>query len=230
MGKIEGFFAERKRLTELALKRASLVTKRLFALDGAAYEDGALPRKTKELLGLAASLVLRCDDCVTYHVCGAWDAGASGEEIDKAMSAARVVGGSSVIPHLHRAFALLKELWGKGLDLKSLLPQRFGLALAAISASLFAFFVIMPAMAPALTGLAVAFFSLGALAAVSAEGTEFPLASVALLGSGLTTGVEASRTDMAAFGLGPALAGALFPFGTQSERRMNAYLIPGAVA
>lgn len=110
MGRREEFFAERERLTALALRRANLVMKRFFALDGAAYADGALPRKTKELLGLVASLVLRCDDCVTYHVCGAWDAGASGEEIAEAMSVALVVGGSIVIPHLRRAAALLDEL------------------------------------------------------------------------------------------------------------------------
>lgn len=113
MAKREEFFAERERLTELALKRANLVTKRFFALDGAAYGDGALPRKTKELLGLVASLVLRCDDCVTYHVCGAWDAGATADEIAEAMSVALIVGGSIVIPHLRRAMALLDELEGK---------------------------------------------------------------------------------------------------------------------
>ncbi|MCX7750800.1 MAG: carboxymuconolactone decarboxylase family protein [Candidatus Bipolaricaulota bacterium] len=110
MGKREEFFAERERLTKIALRRANLVAKRFFALDGQAYEDGALPRKTKELLGLVASLVLRCDDCVTYHVVGAWDAGASGEEIAEAMAVALIVGGSIVIPHLRRAMALLDEV------------------------------------------------------------------------------------------------------------------------
>lgn len=59
-----------------------------------------------------ASLVLRCDDCVTYHVCGAWDAGATADEIAEAMSVALIVGGSIVIPHLRRAMALLDELEG----------------------------------------------------------------------------------------------------------------------
>ncbi len=110
MGKREEFFAERERLNEIVLKRADLVTKRLFALDAQAYEDGALPRKVKELLGLVASLVLRCDDCITYHVVGAWEAGATGEELMEAMSVALVVGGSIVIPHLRRAAALVDEL------------------------------------------------------------------------------------------------------------------------
>lgn len=110
MGKREEFFAERERLTALTLKRANLITKRFFALDTAAYDDGALPRKTKELLGLVASLVLRCDDCITYHVVGAWEAGATGDELVEAMSVALVVGGSIVIPHLRRAVALLDEL------------------------------------------------------------------------------------------------------------------------
>ncbi len=110
MGKREEFFAERERLNEIVLKRADLVTKRLFALDAQAYEAGALPRKVKELLGLVASLILRCDDCITYHVVGAWEAGATGEELMEAMSVALVVGGSIVIPHLRRAAALVDEL------------------------------------------------------------------------------------------------------------------------
>ncbi|HEU68864.1 MAG TPA: carboxymuconolactone decarboxylase family protein [Candidatus Acetothermia bacterium] len=112
MGRREEFFAERERLHALTLKRANLVTKRFLALDSAAYEEGVLPRATKELLGLVASLVLRCDDCVTYHVVGAWEAGATGDELMEAMSVALVVGGSIVIPHLRRAAALLDELEG----------------------------------------------------------------------------------------------------------------------
>jgi len=112
MGKREEFFAERERLQALLLRRADLVAKRFLALDKVCYDDGALPRKVKELLGLVASLVLRCDDCITYHVVGAWEAGASGEEIMEAMSVALVVGGSIVIPHLRRAAALLAELEG----------------------------------------------------------------------------------------------------------------------
>ncbi|MBC7170334.1 carboxymuconolactone decarboxylase family protein [Candidatus Bipolaricaulota bacterium] len=110
MGRREEFFADRERLIALTLRRANLVMKRFFALDTAAYDDGALPRKVKELLGLVASLVLRCDDCITYHIVGSWEAGATGDELMEAMSVALVVGGSIVIPHLRRAAALLDEL------------------------------------------------------------------------------------------------------------------------
>ncbi len=110
MGQKEKFFVEREKLNALVMKRANLVTKRFWALDHDAYEDGALPRKTKELLGLVASLVLRCEDCITYHMLQAWEAGATEEELVETMSIALVVGGSIVIPHLRRATALLEEL------------------------------------------------------------------------------------------------------------------------
>jgi len=110
MEKREAFSAERARLNEILLQHADLTTKRFLALDADAYQDGALPRKTKELLGLVASLVLRCEDCITYHVVQAWEAGATGEELMEAMTIALVVGGSIVIPHLRRAAALLDEL------------------------------------------------------------------------------------------------------------------------
>ncbi len=112
MGRIEDFFAERERLNQEVLARADLLTKRFFALDNAAYREGALPRKVKELMGLVASLVLRCDDCVTYHLAKAVEAGAKTEEIVEAMGIALLVGGSIVIPHLRRAYALLDELEG----------------------------------------------------------------------------------------------------------------------
>lgn len=87
----------------------TLVTKRFFALDTKAYEDGALDGKTKELLGLVASMVLRCDDCVAYHVDRCCELGASDAELAEAMDVALVVGGSIVIPHLRRAVAFLDE-------------------------------------------------------------------------------------------------------------------------
>jgi ribonuclease HI len=113
MDRIGGFFAEREKLNELVSKRANLLTKRFFALDNDAYEEGILPRKVKELMGLVASLVLRCDDCVTYHLARAKEMGATEEEIVEAMGIALVVGGSIVIPHLRRAYALLEELSGE---------------------------------------------------------------------------------------------------------------------
>lgn len=84
--------------------------KRFFALDSRAYEDGALDAKTKELLGLVASLVLRCDDCITYHVVRCKEEGVTEPEFLDAMNIGLVVGGSIVIPHLRRAVATLDEL------------------------------------------------------------------------------------------------------------------------
>ncbi len=114
MNKAEEFWAERERLNALVLRHANLVMKRFMALDHDAYEDGALPRKVKELMGLVASLVLRCEDCITYHVLTAWEAGATKEEMVEAMAIALVVGGSIVIPHLRRATRLLDELVSTG--------------------------------------------------------------------------------------------------------------------
>lgn len=91
----------------------TLVTKRFFRLDGQAYEDGALPGRTKELLGLVASAVLRCDDCVAYHIDQCVKAGVSDEELWEALDVALIVGGSIVIPHLRRAVAFLDEARGR---------------------------------------------------------------------------------------------------------------------
>lgn len=90
-----------------------MVTKRFFRLDGQAYEDGALPGRTKELLGLVASAVLRCDDCVAYHIDQCVRAGVSDEELWEALDVALIVGGSIVIPHLRRAVEFLDEARGK---------------------------------------------------------------------------------------------------------------------
>jgi len=84
--------------------------KRFFALDHRAYEPGALEVKTKELLGLVASLVLRCDDCITYHVVQCAEAGARREEFLDTFNVALVVGGSITIPHLRRAFERMDEV------------------------------------------------------------------------------------------------------------------------
>jgi len=88
---------------------ATLVTKRFFNLDGKAYEDGALPGRTKELLGLVASMVLRCDDCIAYHIDRCVELGVTDEELFEAFDAAMIVGGSIVIPHLRRGAEFLDE-------------------------------------------------------------------------------------------------------------------------
>ncbi|MDQ3022906.1 MAG: carboxymuconolactone decarboxylase family protein [bacterium] len=106
----ESFAAERARLNEVVLKHAGTNMKRFWALDHQAYQDGALPAKSKELLGLVASLVLRCDDCVTYHVMQCHDAGVTTAELEETLNIGMLVGGSITIPHLRRAFAAWEEL------------------------------------------------------------------------------------------------------------------------
>jgi AhpD family alkylhydroperoxidase len=110
----DDFTAEREALTELTLEQASLEIKRFFSLDTQTYRDGALPSKTKELLGLVASMVLRCDDCIWYHLDRCHQQGVEDAELQEAFSIALVVGGSIVIPHLRRAVRAWGELRGSG--------------------------------------------------------------------------------------------------------------------
>jgi len=100
----------RQRMNDIILEEGDLNTKRFFNLDTNVYKDGKLSAKTKELLGLAASMVLRCDDCITYHIIEAYKAGWDKEEIYEAMNVALIIGGSIVIPHMRRAAELLEEL------------------------------------------------------------------------------------------------------------------------
>jgi len=106
------FRKEREQLNEAILARDDINIKRFFALDGAVYHDGALPAKTKELLGLVASLVLRCDDCITYHILQARYHEVSDKEFDEVMSIGLVVGGSITIPHIRRAYRAWNEAAG----------------------------------------------------------------------------------------------------------------------
>src|SRR5215213_5394991 len=107
---LEEFRKFRSRMNAEILGENNLVINRFFNLDTRTYEAGALDVRTKELLGLVASLVLRCDDCVTYHVLRCREEGLSRDEIVEAMSVALVVGGSIVIPHLRRAVDRLTEI------------------------------------------------------------------------------------------------------------------------
>jgi len=107
---IRGFRERREALNARVHERQHLGIERFFALDARAYEAGALDAKTKELLGLACSLVLRCDDCITYHIVRCAEEGASDDEMLDAMNVALVVGGSIVIPHLRGAVAALDEV------------------------------------------------------------------------------------------------------------------------
>ncbi len=109
-GSLEAFRQFRERMNAEILAENNLVVNRFFALDGRAYEGGALDVKTKELLGLVASLVLRCDDCVTYHLVRCREEGVTRAEAFEALSIGLIVGGSIVIPHLRRAVDRLTEL------------------------------------------------------------------------------------------------------------------------
>jgi len=101
--RLHEFTNYRSRMNDRIAQIENLGIKRFFNLDTAAYKDGALDAKTKELLGLVASMVLRCNDCIDYHVIQCVDAGWSDEEISDAFNVALIVGGSIVIPHLRHA-------------------------------------------------------------------------------------------------------------------------------
>jgi AhpD family alkylhydroperoxidase len=113
-GKVKGsamddFDQYRAEMNEKLLGSGHLGIKRFFALDTQAYEDGALDKKTKELMGLTASIVLRCDDCITYHIKQCVGCGVTREEFMDAFNVALVVGGSITIPHLRRAVDRLDQ-------------------------------------------------------------------------------------------------------------------------
>jgi len=107
---LDAFRHFREKMDAAILEAGNLNINRFFALDTRTYESGALPAKTKELLGLVASMVLRCDDCITYHLLRCREEGANDAELYDAFAVALVVGGSIVIPHLRRVVARLEEL------------------------------------------------------------------------------------------------------------------------
>jgi AhpD family alkylhydroperoxidase len=108
--KIEIFQKERERLNQIVMKYGGTNTKRFYSIDSQVYKPGVLPAKTKELLGLVASLVLRCDDCVSYHIIQCHQEGVKDDELEEALAIALVVGGSITIPHLRTAFDAWDEL------------------------------------------------------------------------------------------------------------------------
>ena len=108
--KLAEFTAFRQRMNERILAEDNQVVRRFFALDTQTYKAGALDVKTKEMLGLVASLVLRCDDCISYHVAQCKEAGVERDAFFEVFSVGLVVGGSIVIPHLRRAVDLLDQL------------------------------------------------------------------------------------------------------------------------
>ena len=109
-GKIEEFQKERERLNQIVMKYVGTNIKRFFSIDSQVYRQGALPVKTKELLGLVSSLVLRCDDCVKYHIIRCHQEDLKDDELDEALAIGLVVGGSITIPHLRRALEAWNEL------------------------------------------------------------------------------------------------------------------------
>lgn len=103
MSQVQEFNDYRAKMNEKILAEDNKVLKRFFNLDTNAYQDGALNSKTKELLGLVASMVLRCDDCIRYHLGKCYDEGVSKEELFEVFAIANLVGGSICIPHTRRA-------------------------------------------------------------------------------------------------------------------------------
>ena len=114
MGRLQDEFAAyRERMNARILAEDNRVVKRIYSVDSLAYaQEGELPQKTRELLGLVASLVLRCDDCVKYHLVEARAKGNTRKEIVEAMSIGLVVGGTIVVPHMRRAIEFLDDLDG----------------------------------------------------------------------------------------------------------------------
>lgn len=108
--KVEEFNAYRLQMNDKLLAENNKLIKRIFNLDTNAYMPGALDVKTKELLGLVASAVLRCDDCVKYHLGSSKKEGATKEEVMETLGIATLVGGTIVVPHLRRAFEYWEEL------------------------------------------------------------------------------------------------------------------------
>ncbi len=107
---VKEFQEFRQKMNQKILEKADRETKRFFALDKNAYKEGALSKKTKELLGLTSSLVLRCDDCIRYHLITSVELGITDKEIYESLHIALVVGGSIVIPHMRRAVEFLEKL------------------------------------------------------------------------------------------------------------------------
>lgn len=110
VNKVSEFNEYRAKMNEKILADQNKLIKRIFNLDTNAFAPGALDVKTKELLGLVASAVLRCDDCVKYHLEGAAKTGASHEEVMETLGIATLIGGTIVIPHLRKAYEYWKEI------------------------------------------------------------------------------------------------------------------------
>ena len=114
MSQVEAFNAYRQKMNDRILSEDNKVIKRFFNLDTNAYAEGALPVKTKEMLGLISSLVLRCDDCVRYHLGKCYENGVTSDELMEILAIGNLVGGSICIPHTRRAVEYWDELNAQG--------------------------------------------------------------------------------------------------------------------
>ncbi len=110
MSSVKEFNDYRAKMNDKIMAADNIVLKRLFNLDTNTYADGALPVKTKEMLGLVASMVLRCDDCIKYHLEKCKENKVSTEEVFEVFAVANIVGGTIVIPHTRRAVEFWEEL------------------------------------------------------------------------------------------------------------------------
>lgn len=104
------FNAYRERMNQMIKEKGSLHTRRFFSLDQGVYRKGVLPAKTKEMLGLVASTVLRCNDCILYHIQQCMKLGCTPEELHEVLDVALVVGGSITIPHVRYAYEMIEEI------------------------------------------------------------------------------------------------------------------------
>ncbi|OYU97790.1 MAG: carboxymuconolactone decarboxylase family protein [Bacteroidetes bacterium B1(2017)] len=111
--KVDEFNSYREKMNQKILGSDNLVLKRLFNLDTNTYEEGALPTVTKEMLGLVASMVLRCDDCVKYHLGKCFELGVTTDQMFEIFAVANIVGGTIVIPHTRRAVEYWEALQSK---------------------------------------------------------------------------------------------------------------------
>jgi len=107
---VEDFRLYREKMNEKILKADNKVMKRIYSIDTLTYQDGALSAKTKEMLGLVSSMVLRCDDCVKYHLEKCFELNVTTNELFEIFSVANIVGGTIVIPHTRRALEYWEEL------------------------------------------------------------------------------------------------------------------------
>ncbi|MCS7245519.1 MAG: carboxymuconolactone decarboxylase family protein [candidate division WOR-3 bacterium] len=107
---LKEFTKFRDTMNEKILKEGTLYTRRFFALDNDVYKDGKIPKKYKEMMGLIASIVLRCDDCITYHIIQCIENGITKEEFFEIIDIALIVGGSITIPHIRKATKIYFEL------------------------------------------------------------------------------------------------------------------------